>query len=118
MTFTRKGRVLILVSVCVLLLATIPSTKTVTAQEDRRVRIINRASSSIYHFYASNVDTDDWEEDILGRETIPPGRSRIVNIDDGTGHCYYDLKAILSDGRVATKRRFNVCTNLSWTVTN
>jgi hypothetical protein len=118
MVYIRRGGVLILVAACALVLTTALSGKTATAQEDRRVVIVNRASSAIYNFYASNVDTEDWEEDILGRETIPPGKARVVNIDDGTGHCYYDLKAVLRDGRVAIKRRFNVCTKSSWTVTN
>src|ERR1044071_1872350 len=116
MIFTR-GRLLILGAICLLALTTIPSARSATAQrEDRRVRIINHASSSIYSFYASNVDTESWEEDILGEEVIPPGRSRLINIDDGTGHCYYDLKAVLSDGRKAIRRKFNVCTQASWTV--
>jgi hypothetical protein len=112
----RKG--FIFVVACVLVLATILPVKPATPQENRRVRIINSSSSSIYRLYASNVDSEDWEEDILGSETIPPGRSRIANIDDGTGHCRYDLKAVLYDGRTAIKRNFNVCAKASWTVTD
>jgi hypothetical protein len=40
-----------------------------------------------------------------------------IDIDDGTGHCLYDFKAILTDGREATTRNVNVCTQESWTVT-
>jgi len=118
MIHIRRGRMLILVAACVLTWVSSPSAKISIPQENRRVKIINHASSSIYSFYASNVDSDSWEEDILGVETIPPGQSRIVNIDDGTGHCYYDLKAVLRDGRYAIRRKFNVCTEASWTVTN
>lgn len=110
------SRVLILVAACALILITVPSAKTAIPQEDRRVRVINRTSSPIYHFYASNVDSDSWEEDILGDRVIPPGRSAVVNIDDGTGHCFYDLKVVLLNERYAIKRKFNVCTQASWTV--
>ena len=88
------------------------------AQENRHVRIINRASSPIYHLYASNVDRGGWEEDILGLDVLPTGEYRDANIDDGTGHCLFDLKAVLGDGRTAVRRNFNVCTGSSWTVTN
>jgi hypothetical protein len=109
-------RLLILVVACVLVTTTVPSAKTAISQENRRVRIINNASSSIYHFYASNVDSGSWEEDILGDKVIPPKGSATVNIDDGTGHCWYDLKAVLHDGRSAVRRKFNVCTQATWTV--
>jgi hypothetical protein len=87
------------------------------AGEDRRVRIINRSSAPIRYFYASNVDRTGWEEDILGPlRIILPGESILVNIDDGSGHCLYDMKAVLYDKRTATIRKFNVCANSSWTV--
>ena len=98
-------------------LALVGLTTIAEAQENRYVRIINRSSDSIRYFYASNVDRTVWEEDILGpMRIIAPGHYVDVNIDDHSGHCLFDLKAVLWDGRVATERRFNVCTNSSWTV--
>jgi hypothetical protein len=91
----------------------------VQAQENRYVRIINRASSSIRYLYASNIDSDDWQEDLLGPfRIVTPNHYIDANIDDGTGHCLYDIKAVLSDGRVAVTRGLNVCTSGSWTVTD
>ena len=91
---------------------------TAQAQENRHVRVVNRASSPIQYLYASNVDRETWEEDLLGPSRVLPTNYYIdVNIDDGTGHCLFDLKAVLSDKRVAVTRRFNVCTNDTWTVT-
>ena len=91
----------------------------VNAQENRRVRIVNQSSSTIRYFYASNVDRGTWERDILGpMQVIAPGYYVNVNIDDGSGHCLYDLRAVLADNRQAVRYRFNVCTNSSWTVTD
>jgi len=119
MTHIRSATfMLIFVPAFALVLTPVLSAKVATPQENRNVRVINRASSSIYYFYASNVDSGSWEEDILGSETIPPGSSRLINIDDKTGHCYYDLKAVLKDGRKATRYKFNVCTQASFTVTD
>ncbi|HEX3481257.1 MAG TPA: hypothetical protein VHT91_39865 [Kofleriaceae bacterium] len=83
------------------------------------MEIINHASLPIYHLYISNVDADMWGPDQLGwDQTIAPGRYRVFNVDDGTGHCRYDFKAVLSDGRYAITHNVNVCTQASWTVTD
>ena len=86
--------------------------------EDRRVRIINNTSYTMQRFYASNVDTDDWEEDILGNDVLRPGCSVVVNIDDGTGHCMYDFKAVFSNGRSLVRQGINVCRISSYTYTD
>ncbi len=76
---------------------------------DRRVRIINETSVEIREFYASNVGTNDWEEDILGNYTLPAGESVVINIDDSTGYCMYDFKAVFADGDELIDNRINVC---------
>lgn len=116
--FNRQMVMLILVLMSSIVLTTGLSAKTVTSKEDRRVVIVNHTSSSIYHFYASNVDRGGWEDDILGASVIPPGRRWVINIDDGTGHCYYDFKAVLRDGRKITRYGVNVCTTSSWTLSD
>jgi hypothetical protein len=89
---------------------------TTQAQLGRRVQIINRSSSSIEYLHATNAG-HRWDGDLLGPlRVIPPGRSIDANIDDGTGHCRYDLRAVLLDGREALQPDFDVCANISWTV--
>lgn len=89
------------------------------AQEDRHIRVINHASSAIRYLYATNVDRDRWGYDLLGPlNIISPGYYEDFNMDDGTGHCLYDMKAVLFDGRTATSHNFNACTNSTWTVTD
>jgi len=84
--------------------------------EDRRVRVINETSVTMVRLYGSNVGTDDWEEDILGSDVLEPYSSMMVNFDDGTGYCMFDLKAVFSDGDVVIRRRLNVCETSSWRV--
>jgi hypothetical protein len=85
--------------------------------ENRSVKIINEASTPIYHLYVSNVDENSWGPDQLGLfESIDYNRYRLFNMDDGTGHCLFDLKVVLKDGRYAVHHNFNVCTEGSWTV--
>ena len=77
--------------------------------QDRRVNIVNQTGFTIMEFYASSVGQNNWQEDILGANVLPAGRSVVVNIDDGTGYCLYDLKAVFEDGDEAVKYRVNVC---------
>lgn len=76
---------------------------------DRRVNIINNSAYDIREFYASNVGTNSWEEDILGRDILPSGYEVVVNIDDRTGYCKYDFRAVFEDGEVVISEGVNVC---------
>ena len=77
--------------------------------QDRRVRIINDTGVTMTHFYASDSRSSDWEEDILGRDVLPSGRSVVINIDDGSGACIYDFRARFADGDVLERFQINVC---------
>jgi hypothetical protein len=87
-----------------------------SAAADRRVRIINDSNVTVNRFYASNAGRRGWEEDILGNSVLPAGRSVVINIDDGSGACMFDFKAVLANGRTIESYGMNVCQITSWTV--
>ena len=76
---------------------------------NRRVDIINKTGRSLTHFYASRVGTNDWEEDILGKDTLDNGETFEINIDDGSGACRFDFKAVFEGGSELIKKNINVC---------
>ncbi len=76
---------------------------------DRRVEIVNQTGYTIQEFYASSVGTNAWQEDILGRDVLPSGSSVVINIDDGTGYCKYDFRAVFDDGDIVEQAAVNVC---------
>jgi hypothetical protein len=84
---------------------------------DRHVLVTNDTSYTIREFYASNVGASSWQEDILGNDVLVPGDSINVNIDDASGYCKYDLRAVFNDGTEATKRAVNVCEVAQFTFT-
>ena len=84
--------------------------------QDRRVRIVNGTNTTLTHFYASNTNRRSWEEDILGKSVLPAGRSVMINIDDGSGACMFDFRAVLANGRTVEAYGMNVCRITSWTV--
>jgi hypothetical protein len=76
---------------------------------DRRVEIVNKTGMTLTHFYASNSGANSWEEDILGRDTLANNESIEININDGTGACKFDFKAVFESGQSLEKGNINVC---------
>jgi len=76
---------------------------------NRWVELVNHTDHSLVKFFASNEDRSDWGHDRLGRHVIDPNHSIQRNIDDGSGYCMYDFKAVFDDGDVLTDFGINVC---------
>jgi hypothetical protein len=77
--------------------------------KDRHVRIINNTDSILTEFYASDVESDDWEEDILGNDVLSRGESSNIDVDDGSGSCHFDFRAVFEDGTKIVDESVNVC---------
>lgn len=84
---------------------------------NRHVDIVNKTGMTIKHFYASTTGTDDWEEDILGRDVIEDGDTFDINVDDGSGACRYDFKAVFENGASLVRNNINVCQISTFTYT-
>lgn len=84
---------------------------------DRRVNIINRSGQTMVEFYASNTRRDSWEEDILGQDTLAHGATQRIDIDDGSGACRFDFKAVFEDGSSSVRRNVDVCSITDFTYT-
>jgi hypothetical protein len=81
---------------------------------NRRVRIHNNSSFIMTRLHASHVGRNGWEEDILGSGILAPGRNIAANIDDGSGYCRYDLRAVFSTGAEVVRWNVDVCTVAHW----
>ncbi len=77
---------------------------------DRHVEIVNNTGRTMTSFYASRVGAKSWEEDILGQDTLDDGDSVTVNINDGSGACRFDFKAVFEGGASLEKANIDVCT--------
>jgi hypothetical protein len=113
----KAGSCLALAVLAVFVLA--GTTTWASAYQDRHMRIMNRASSSVDHLYISNAAEEEWGPDQLGdNQVIATDHYRDFNVDDGTKHCVYDFKAILHDGREVETHKVNVCTADTWTISD
>ena len=82
---------------------------TAASAANRHVDIVNETGKTLTEFYASATGTDDWEEDILGEDTLANGEVFDIDIDDGTGACKFDFKAVFLDGSSHVRRAVDVC---------
>jgi hypothetical protein len=58
----------------------------------------NQTGVEIKSLYVSPHSADDWQEDILGRDTLPNGESVKINFDDRDKRTHWDLKVTDKDG--------------------
>ena len=58
----------------------------------------NKTGVEIHSLYVSPHSTDDWEEDVLGVDTLPNGESVKVTFEDRDKHVHWDLKVTDKDG--------------------
>jgi hypothetical protein len=76
---------------------------------DRRLRVHNETSYDIHYLYGSNTGTSDWQEDMLGNGILPAYNTVMANMNDGTGYCKFDFRAVFSDGTEAYIWDVNTC---------
>lgn len=84
--------------------------------KNRKVTVQNVSSQTVRELYASPITATTWEEDLLGQRTLTAGQSISANIDNGTTECYYDLKAVLANGKAVEQRKVNVCAASKWVI--
>jgi hypothetical protein len=84
--------------------------------KNRKVTVENLSSQTVRELYASPITATTWEEDLLGQRTLTAGQSISANIDNGTNECYYDLKAVMADGKAVEQRKINVCAAQKWVI--
>jgi hypothetical protein len=58
----------------------------------------NQTGVEIHSLYVSPHSTDDWEEDILGQDTLPSGESVKISFEDREKHVHWDMKVTDKDG--------------------
>src|SRR6266849_3095280 len=89
-----KSRVFIALSVMAVFLAA-----TAYARSGKQDFVLhNETGVEIHSLYVSPHSTDDWEEDILGRDTLPSGESVKITFEDREKHVHWDLKVVDSKG--------------------
>lgn len=83
---------------------------------DRRVLIDNRSGQTILYVRGSPTDAASFGADRIPDRTLGHGQSTVVDFDNGSGACMYDLRVTLTDGRHVDRMNVNVCRVSRWTI--
>jgi len=94
MRIFSKTRIVLALSVVAMFV-----TATAMARAGKQDFVLNNETGvEIHELYVSPVETDEWEEDVLGVDTLPDGDSVKITFDDRDKHVHWDLKVVDSKG--------------------
>jgi hypothetical protein len=82
-----------------LLLLAIALTSPVVAQQSKLdFTLLNRTGVVIHELYVAPDESDDWEEDVLGRDVLKHNESLDITFSRSEKSCDWDLKIVDEDG--------------------
>lgn len=85
-------------------------TTAAVSQSRQDFQLVNRTGYEISHVYVSSSKTNDWEEDVLGDQTLEEGETLNVRFRGAGGTCMWDLKVVYKeDDSSAYWRDINLC---------
>jgi hypothetical protein len=64
---------------------------------DQDFELVNKTGYDIKHVYVSATSTNDWEEDVLGKDVLEDGDSWEIKFRRKERACKYDLKVVYAD---------------------
>ncbi len=67
----------------------------------------NRGNVIINEVYVSSSRVNNWGNDRLGQNVLPPGRG--VNIVLPAGQCVNDIRVVFANGQSSERRQVNTC---------
>ncbi len=84
-----------------------------TFADQRDFVLINGSQRVIMEVYVGPSDSEDWGDDILGRDVLTPGASVTIvfsRFDGDAGKCAYDIRVVAQDGGEGRMMGVNLCT--------
>jgi len=73
--------------------------------------LVNKTGYEINHVYVSPSKSDDWEEDVLGKDTLDDGDAWEIKFSRADKSCKWDLKVVYSvDSSSAVWSSIDLCT--------
>ena len=77
--------------------------------EDIVFTLDNQSSGAVNEIYISTLDSNSWEEDILGQDVLPSGEQATITLQNANGVCEFDVRLVYDDGSVTDERKINLC---------
>ncbi|BAF90045.1 hypothetical protein AZC_4047 [Azorhizobium caulinodans ORS 571] len=96
-----RGRLRMVSRICAAVLALFTvlavSGPLAAAEARQNFTLVNKTGYDIEKVFVSPSKSDDWEEDVLGKDTLDDGDSWEIKFHRATKTCKWDLKVVYSD---------------------
>jgi hypothetical protein len=79
------------------------------ASAEEVLKINNRTGYTISEIYIAPASSDNWEEDVMGDDTLETGTSVNIDFSKSADTCSWDLKAVYDDKTSAVWHKVNLC---------
>lgn len=66
----------------------------VAADAKQDFELVNKTGYEIKHVYVSPAKSDDWEDDVLGKDTLDDGDTWSIKFHRANKTCFWDLKVV------------------------
>lgn len=86
------------------------SAPAVAERADLDFTLINKTGYTISEVYVSSVATDDWEEDVMGRDELGNGERVHITFGKRSKGCEWDMMVVYDDGEEAVWHALDLCT--------
>ena len=70
----------------------------------------NQSDGAVNELYVSPLDSNSWEEDILGKDVLDSGQTATITITNANGQCAWDVRIVYDDASVTDERNIDLCT--------
>ncbi|MUG96828.1 hypothetical protein F7734_32600 [Scytonema sp. UIC 10036] len=73
-------------------------------------KLHNHTNLTIVQVYVSDSDIGIWEEDVLGRDVLKPGKDINIRFSGSSNACLFDIKVVFANRQSNEKYKVNLCT--------
>jgi hypothetical protein len=77
--------------------------------EDLVFTLNNESSGAVNELYVSALESNSWEEDILGQDILESGQTATITLRGADGQCNWDVRLVYDDGSVTDERNIDLC---------
>ena len=89
--------------------ALVAAANPLAAQGRQDFTLVNATGYDIAEVYVAPSASDNWEEDVMGRDILSAGQSVDIGFPPRDKVCIYDLKVVYTDAEEAEWDRFDLC---------
>jgi hypothetical protein len=79
------------------------------AESKQDFDLVNRTGYTIDKVFVSPTSSDDWQNDVLGRDVLDEKETVHIRFNRAAKTCKWDLKVVYSDGEEAEWDEFDLC---------